>query len=355
MKNYWVSVCLLTFSVLFGAAAPAQSADSKGAVPASEAANAEQKWPYRIVVVPDTQRYTIDRIYASDPRKEGDTREKLNVAERNQIFEQMMQWVADNRDGLNIKLLLHVGDLVEKANNKSQYAMIEKGIAKLDGEVPYVLAVGNHDSEKLASEFFPVSRNPLNVKMLGGQRTRGNIGDLYATLTINGQKYLVMTMSYHGLGRNPDKEKLKGRLAWADKVFKDHGDHKVIFLTHYLLTDSKQEGGEPPIAPPGRFLFDNLLTRQPNLYMTFCGHVYDKSGDGVATGYRKDKGNAGNTIHSTLFNSQWIDTNGGDGWLRVIEFHKDGRVVHRSYSPYLDQWNKGPGFEFEIPAEGAAR
>ncbi len=85
--------------------------------------------------------------------------------------------------------------------------------------------------------------------------------------------------------------------------------------------------------------------------MTFCGHVYDRSGDGVATGYRKDLGEARNAIHSTLFNSQWIDTNGGDGWMRIVEFHKNGRVVHKTYSPYLNKWNKGAGFEFEISAK----
>jgi len=89
--------------------------------------------------------------------------------------------------------------------------------------------------------------------------------------------------------------------------------------------------------------------------MTFCGHVYDRTGDGVATGYRKDVGEAGNPIHSTLFNAQWIDTNGGDGWLRIVEFHKDGKIVQRTYSPYLKQWNTAPGFQFEIPPEKSAK
>lgn len=311
----------------------------------------DTRWPYRVVIVPDTQRYTVVREFSNDPGKEGDTRESLGLEARNQVFEQMMQWVVDNAEEQNIKLLLHVGDMVENQRNLDQYRMIQKGIAKLDGKLPYVLAVGNHDSDALVSTFFPVKRNPLNEKMFGGARVKDSVADLYAKLTINGQKYLVLTMSWHGLGKDRNEEKLKPRLAWANGVVKAHPDHRVIFLSHYILTDSTRQGGKPAISTPGRFLFENLLGKHPNIYMTFCGHVYDRSGDGVATGYRKDKGQAGNTIHSTLFNSQWIRATGGDGWLRIVEFHEDGRVVHNTYSPYLDKWNDEPGFAFEIPAE----
>lgn len=311
--------------------------------PATEAGE-KMRWPYRIVMVPDTQRYTIDQIHKSDPRKKGDTRVKLPVAERVLIFEKMMQWVADNAERENIKLMLHVGDLVEHQRSRNEYKMIEQGISKLDGKVPYVLAIGNHDNSGIASEFFPVGRNPLNLKMFGGTRKEGNIGDLYSKLTLNRQPYLIMTIDYSTVGKDGDSPAQK----WANEIIAAHPDHKVLFASHFLLVENEIPGGAPFFAKSGKLLLDNVLTKHKNMYMTFCGHVYDRTGDGIATGYRTDTGAKGNTVHSTLFNSQWIDTNGGDGWMRIIEFHEDGKVLHKTYSPYLEEWNRGAEFEFEI-------
>ena len=57
--------------------------------------------------------------------------------------------------------------------------------------------------------------------------------------------------------------------------------------------------------------------------MTLNGHV---GGDGV--GYLKSTGVEGNVVHQMVFNSQF-ETNGGNGWIRVLEFlerRHDGRM-----------------------------
>ena len=69
-----------------------------------------------------------------------------------------------------------------------------------------------------------------------------------------------------------------------------------------------------------------------------CGHT-GKPGDfedNVA--YRKDKNSAGKHVHQMMFNVQTLgggwEGNGGDGWLRILEFMPDGKTIRVStYSP----------------------
>jgi hypothetical protein len=56
------------------------------------------------------------------------------------------------------------------------------------------------------------------------------------------------------------------------------------------------------------------------------------------TGFRTDKNAAGHDVHQMMFNCQALgggmSGNGGDGWLRLLEFLPDGHTVQvRTYSP----------------------
>jgi hypothetical protein len=61
-----------------------------------------------------------------------------------------------------------------------------------------------------------------------------------------------------------------------------------------------------------------------------------QDGDASGTGYLRSTGDAGQTVHQILFNTQrWGDA--GNGWLRLLEFQPDGRsVIVKTYSPWLD-------------------
>ena len=72
--------------------------------------------------------------------------------------------------------------------------------------------------------------------------------------------------------------------------------------------------------------------------MVLCGHtgVPGEFEDSVA--YRADKNSAGKTVHQMMFNVQILgggwEGNGGDGWLRILEFLPDGKTVKvKTYSP----------------------
>ena len=70
-----------------------------------------------------------------------------------------------------------------------------------------------------------------------------------------------------------------------------------------------------------------------------CGHTGKPSDDFAdAVAYRVDKNQAGKNVHQMMFNVQTIgggwNGNGGDGWLRILEFMPDGKTIKvRTYSP----------------------
>jgi hypothetical protein len=79
-------------------------------------------------------------------------------------------------------------------------------------------------------------------------------------------------------------------------------------------------------------------------YIVSCGnHDYGyraaengKFEDNV--GFRVNKNDAGKSVHQMMFNLQTLgggwEGNGGDGWLRIMEFLPDGETIKvRTYSP----------------------
>ena len=58
----------------------------------------------------------------------------------------------------------------------------------------------------------------------------------------------------------------------------------------------------------------------------------------TGNGFRVSKNDAGKEVTQMMFNMQGIDGamsgNGGDGWLRLLEFKPDGKTVKvHTYSP----------------------
>jgi hypothetical protein len=63
----------------------------------------------------------------------------------------------------------------------------------------------------------------------------------------------------------------------------------------------------------------------------FCGHVADSETHRGQVGYRESRNSAGKIVHQMMFNAQregggWHG-NGGDGWLRILEFLPDQKTV----------------------------
>ena len=94
------------------------------------------------------------------------------------------------------------------------------------------------------------------------------------------------------------------------------------------ITKFKQE---LPDANQGEAIWRKLVYPASNIELVRCGHV-------SGWGFRTDANSAGRPVHQMLFDSQSMgggyEGNGGDGWIRILEFLPDGRTVRvMTYSP----------------------
>ena len=86
----------------------------------------------RMVLVPDTQTYA----------------EKYP-----EILDAQVDWI--EKESSNISLVIQQGDLTQN-NSETEWKTVKNAFYRLNGKVPYVLAVGNHDMGSAPGKFADV-------------------------------------------------------------------------------------------------------------------------------------------------------------------------------------------------------
>ena len=88
----------------------------------------------------------------------------------------------------------------------------------------------------------------------------------------------------------------------------------------------------------GRLFGRNLFYPSSNIRLVLCGHVEEAPVNMRIMWLIADKNSAGKDVSQMTFNVQYVgggpEGNGGDGWLRILEFMPDGKTIKvRTYSP----------------------
>jgi hypothetical protein len=97
----------------------------------------------------------------------------------------------------------------------------------------------------------------------------------------------------------------------------------------------------------GEELWNNLVAKHENFVLTLNGHVLV---DGLGRTVTATPG--GRDVHQLLVNFQ-MKPNGGDGWLRLLEFRPDGQTVQAyDYSPTRGQRNESAQNQFAMQLAG---
>ncbi|MDD4636869.1 MAG: metallophosphoesterase [Bacteroidales bacterium] len=278
------------------------------------------------------------------------------------IFDMMLGWICNSIDPLSIKTVLCTGDLVEQngilvprvpplGNNGNQtsrqmWESVSRCFERLDNKVPYIICTGNHDygyegnenrNTQFQNYFYP-ERNSCWKKSLVsvcknafGFETLENAA--YEIKTDMWGKLLVISAEYA-----PRDEVLK----WAKDLCEKYKDHKVILLTHsYMAGDGaivEHEGEDKAFWNFGRAIWEKVIYPSENVRLVLCGHYAAPDDFKANTAFREDKNASGKIVAQMFFNAQangggW-NGNGGDGWLRILEFLPDGKTIHvRTFSP----------------------
>jgi len=281
-----------------------------------------------------------------------------------ETFEAETRWIARNRGPRRIAFVAHVGDVVEH-DVPEEWAVADRSLALLDGIVPYAIAPGNHDfaprrpedgreRATLLDTFFPTSRFRRTAAFRGvypGEPDR--TWNSYWTFEAAGQEWLVLALEFGP--RRPV-------VAWAREILARYPERRAILVTHaYLYSDDTRYDLEgrtyqhfnprhynwlqnvPGRMYDGEGLWRDLVSSQPSVAFVLSGHVLN---DGV--GRLASRGLAGNVVHQLLANYQ-NGPNGGDGFLRLLEFQRDGRRVYvKTYSPLRDEYKTDAQNQFVL-------
>jgi hypothetical protein len=323
--------CLL--SACGSLAPPRDAQPDSGFAPPSEP-NPLATWS--IVALPDTQA-----IPADEP----------------EIFTHQTEWIAAHAQDLNIKYVVHEGDITNDSLDE-QWELAARSLHFLDGKVPYALAVGNHDypgsgqvQSRDTSQFdryFPPATF-LEMPGFRGMLTPDSASNSLHAFEANGQEWMILVLEF-----GPRDFVLD----WANALLAASPTANAIIVTHAFLTvdgermndvERPGEGGNPHrYNEDGRLgsvndaeeMWQKVLEDKPNVRLVLCGHMH---GESRLTSYRDDAP----PVHQILADYQ-TETNGGNDLLRVMTFYPDGTLRVRTYSPHLDEFRAGPESDFAL-------
>ncbi len=372
MKKYLITVFL---SLCLVNTLMAQSPVGEPQIPVYPAL--QDKNSFSMILVPDPQSYV--KFAANQP-----------------LFELQTAWIAQNIKRLSIKAALFTGDMVEQ-NGKiisaplpnpyngdqtgtQQWQAVSRALARLDNRVPYVIAQGNHDIGHITA----TDRHTNAPQYIYPERNIKFETALVATCpnwkgvhTMENSAYEfrdkkwgdILVLAFEFAPRDE-------ALAWAGELIASERfkKHKVIVLIHSWLNNKgeriKKEGYTLSPCNQPEEVWQKLVYPSENIVLVLSGHAGQApeiKDDVAATDYsttsscRVDKAANGREVFQMMFNSQQGDGNwngnGGDCWLRILEFKPDGETISvRTFSPLFAQsrltekfaWRTAPYDQYDI-------
>lgn len=265
---------------------------------------------FTLAVLPDSQYYTVNAGGAT-------------------IFNSQTQWVVNNQSVVGIPYVAHVGDVTENGDNDTderEWLIADAAFQILENAalpVPFGISGGNHDytgGSTLYQKWFGVDRF-TGTPYYGGaypDATPPTNRNYYTTFSAGGMDFVVLNLDSTV---TPSTDLLN----WAGGILAANPGKRAIVVSHNLLSNAANPAS---FSTSGSTIY-NALKVYPNLFLMLCGHV-------PGEGFRQDTYN-GSTVYTILSDYQ-SNTNGGDGWMRLLRFVPSESMIYVSrYSPYNGQ------------------
>ena len=298
--------------------------------PAQEIPKEDADGVFAIAVIPDTQQEVVN------------TR-----AIENKHFLNRTNWLVDNKKALDLRCVVHTGDIVNWGNEvPEQFVIASEAMEVLaDANIPTALCLGNHDTAAVGVG--GSAADPANTRT----RVRdtdsfnahfsldtydylvpyidGKIDNAYLRFEACGTKWLVIALE---LCPRDDV------IAWAESEIKLRPDYNVIIATHaYLNSDGsiqQNNGGYGANSP--QYMYDKLIKKYENIKIVLSGHT----GSSLV---REDIGEHGNKIVSLLGCFHSNDQNP----VKTVNIDvANGKIYGNVFSPInQDRWEQ---FDFEV-------
>lgn len=276
---------------------------------------------YSMVVLPDTQ-YMVGTF--------------------TNAYYEMMQWIADNRDTLNIQAVMHMGDMIDK-NTSTEWTAFKKGTDILDAAgIPWMPMMGNHEDSVMLNHYFDFQTYGTGREWFGGSYEENKLDYHYWFINVGSREYIVLS-----LGWIPSWDVLD----WAKGIVEAYPEKNVIINCHaymnddgMLISSGKRHSisAEYPGYPEGDDIWDAFKSYE-NVVLAMGGHV----GCPDILSY-VDQNGAGEDVHSLLIDNQTDGISNSTGMIAVLTFHQDSDTVELNwYSTKLDAMY-GPENQYAI-------
>lgn len=310
---------------------------------------------FTVIVLPDTQNMI---------KREGDT-----------MADQMTSWIVDDPMGLDIGFVTHVGDVVDEAIDLSEWERAHAALSRLDGEVPYSVALGDHEYEVeenmgTSTENYVAYFGPgryASYEWYAGSSDSGK--NHYQIFDAGGRRFLHIALEWEAPGPASDPST---PLGWARAILEEHPDLPTLITTHAYVWDyphhegrtwrehqlegyiERDDGTMGHPGSTGQDIFEALVEPYPQVFMVLNGHYHKAEGTDQGEWHQVSRNAAGSEVYEMLSNYQSYPQ-GGNGWLRIVEFQPRGgeeadRISVRTYSPVLNehQTDARSHFSFEL-------
>jgi hypothetical protein len=234
------------------------------------------------------------------------------------VTDSQFSWIARHKDSLNIKYVMHVGDVTDGSTTAAWTNASEAVRLIENAGIPYIICAGNHDfNGGTLSNFttaFPVSRlqtalQKTSYAQWGGSFPEGLSDNSYHLFSAGAVNWVVLSLKY-------DAGSDTAIMTWANSVATTFADRKLILVTHDYLTGSgtrSTAGGTP--------LWNNLINRHNNFLFVVCGHTMPVS-------RRTSTTSLGNSVYEML--TDWQNTvacSYDNSITRILEFDTQNRQV----------------------------
>jgi len=284
--------------------------------------------PFTVVVLPDTQYYS--QSYPA-------------------TFNAQTQWVVDHLQSNNIKFVTHLGDVVQTSTQPIEWQRADAAMDKLDTvpALPYSVALGNHDYDIKDSHAGPTANfaQYFGAARYAGRPWYGGSSpdqrDHYQIFSAAGRSFLHITVEFEA----PDSA-----LAWAQSVVDAHPNLPAIVTTHAYVESAAGRSTTTRNADgnSGEQMWQEFVKKNPQVFMVLNGHY-------PAEANQTSLDAAGLPVFEMLSDYQGR-TNGGDGWMRLLEFRPaDNRIDVKTWSPTLNRFETDANSQFSLPVDFATR
>lgn len=275
---------------------------------------------FSIAVIPDTQQEVV-----------------VKHAIENKHFLNRTRWLAENKEELDLRCVVHTGDVVNWGNeDRTQLEIASEAMSVLTAaNIPTALCLGNHDTAAVGvgggaadaantrtrvrdttafNEYFTLDE----YSRLRSQES-GKIDNTILRFKAGGAKWMVVCLELW-----PREEIIN----WAKIQVENRPDYNVIIATHSFLKNDgtilQNNGGYGANSP--QYLYDNLIKKYENIKFVLCGHT--------GTSFvREDIGDNGNKIVTLLGAFHRNDKNP----VKIVNIDvNNGKIDGYVYSP-IDQ------------------